>query len=69
METHSSVLAWENPRDGEAWWASVYAVAQNRKRLKQLSSSSSSQYSCLENILDSGAWQATVHGVTRVEHD
>ena len=22
------------------------------------------QYSCLENLLDRGAWQATVHGVT-----
>ena len=32
----------ENPRDGQAWWASVYGVAQSRTRLKQLSSSSSS---------------------------
>ena len=32
----------ENPRDGGAWWASVYGVAQSRTRLKQLSSSSSS---------------------------
>ena len=32
----------ENPRDGEAWWAAVYGVAQSRTRLKQLSSSSSS---------------------------
>ena len=31
----------ENPRDGRAWWASVYRVAQSRTRLKQLSSSSS----------------------------
>ena len=23
------------------------------------------QYSCLENPIDRGAWQATVHGVTR----
>ena len=27
------------------------------------------QYSCLENPIDRGAWQATVHGVTRVRHD
>ena len=27
------------------------------------------QYSCLENPMDRGAWQATVHGVTRVGHD
>ena len=27
------------------------------------------QYSCLENSMDKGAWQATVHGVARVGHD
>ena len=32
----------ENPRDGGAWWASVYGVTQSRTRLKRLSSSSSS---------------------------
>ena len=32
----------ENPRDGGAWWAAIYGVAQSRTRLKQLSSSSSS---------------------------
>ena len=26
------------------------------------------QYSCLENPMDRGAWQATVHGVARVRH-
>ena len=30
----------ENPRDGGAWWAAIYGVAQSRTRLKQLSSSS-----------------------------
>ena len=30
----------ENPRDRGAWWAAVCGVAQNRTRLKQLSSSS-----------------------------
>ena len=29
----------ENPRDGAAWWAAVYGVAQSQTRLKQLSSS------------------------------
>ena len=29
----------ENPRDGGAWWAAVYGVAQSRTRLKRLSSS------------------------------
>ena len=31
----------ENPRDGGAWWAAIYRVAQSRTWLKQLSSSSS----------------------------
>ena len=33
----------ENPRDGEAWWAAIYGVAQSQTQLKQLSSSSSRQ--------------------------
>ena len=33
----------ENSRDGGAWWAAVYGVAQSRTRLKRLSSSSSSK--------------------------
>ena len=27
------------------------------------------QYSCLENLMDGGVWQATIHGVARVRHD
>ena len=27
------------------------------------------QYSCLENCMDRGAWQATVHRLQRVGHD
>ena len=38
---HCSCL--ENPRDGGAWWAAVYGVAQSRTRLKWLSSSSRQQ--------------------------
>ena len=30
----------EKPRDGGAWWAAVYGVAQSQTRLKRLSSSS-----------------------------
>jgi len=37
----------ENPRDGGAWWAAVYGVAQSWTWLKRLSCSSSS------NLLDS----------------
>ena len=29
----------ENPRDGGAWWAAIYGVAQSQTRLKGLSSS------------------------------
>ena len=29
----------DNPRDGGAWWAAIYGVAQSRTRLKRLSSS------------------------------
>ena len=35
---HCSCL--ENPKDGGAWWAAIYWVAQSRTRLKRLSSSS-----------------------------
>ena len=47
----------ENPRDGGAWWAAVYGVAQSRTQLKQLSSSSSSNLGC-------GCWGSMVgiHG-------
>ena len=38
MATHPSVLAWRIPGMG-AWWTAIYGVAQNRTRLKRLSSS------------------------------
>ena len=47
----------ENPRDGRAWWAAIYGVAQSRTRLKRLSNSSSSR--------DRGAWWAAVYGVSQ----
>ena len=36
----------ENPRDGGAWWAVVYGVAQGQTRLKRLGSSSSAHLVC-----------------------
>ena len=27
MAIHSSILAWENPMDREAWWATIHGVA------------------------------------------
>ena len=35
----------ENPRDGGAWWAAIYGVAQSRTQLKWLSSSSKAEWS------------------------
>ena len=37
METHSIVLAWENPTDRGTWRATVYRVAKNQTRLTRLS--------------------------------
>ena len=52
----------ENPRDGGAWWAAVYGVAQSRTRLKQLSSSSISIYICMY-IKRTDWWLSEVNGV------
>ena len=38
----------ENPRDGGAWSAAVYGVAQSQTQLKQLNSSSSSRVVTVE---------------------
>ena len=50
----------ENPRDGGAWWAAVYAVAQSRTRLKRLSSSRlefrSAIWSCKVFLLECVKW-------------
>ena len=45
----------ENPRDGGAWWASIYGVSQSRIRLKRLSSSSSSSRDLFKKIRDTKA--------------
>ena len=34
----------ENPKDGGAWWAAVYGVAQSRTQLKRLSSIEGEEY-------------------------
>ena len=51
----------ENPRDGGAWWAAVYRVAQSRTWLKWLSSSSSMSYRDFGLFLcvwEGGMWHA-----------
>ena len=35
MATHSSILVWKNPMDGEAWLATVHGVAKSRTRLSE----------------------------------
>ena len=45
----------ENPRDGGAWWAAVYGVAQGRTRLKRLSSSP-----IYSHLLSPFCWEKTV---------
>ena len=45
----------ENPRDGGAWWAAVYGVAQSRTQLKWLSSSSSSKQIWLDKRKTQGS--------------
>ena len=38
MATPLQCSCLENPRDGGAWWAAIYGVAQSWTRLKRLSS-------------------------------
>ena len=33
MATHSSILAWKNPKDRGAWWATAHGVAESKKDL------------------------------------
>ena len=40
----------ENPRDGGAWWAAIFGVAQSRTQLKRLSSSSSRVAQMVKNL-------------------
>ena len=55
----------ENPRDGRAWWAAIYGVAQSRTRLKRLSSSSSSMSSPLvgKPFRQIDTWKTTAHKI------
>ena len=43
----------ENPKDGGAWWAALYGVAQSWTRLKRLSSSSIPLSECFTDTLNS----------------
>ena len=63
----------ENPRDGGAWWAAFYGVAQSRTRLKWLSSSSSphtqESWKCIGVYIlghDFVQWQVGLNSHSRV---
>ena len=43
----------------------VQSLGQEEPLEKEMANHST----CLENCMDRGAWQATVHGVARVRHD
>ena len=48
----------ENPRNGGAWWAVIYGVAQSRTQLKRLRSSSREEQDFLTQALSSpNSWQ------------
>ena len=50
----------EKPREGGAWWASVYRIAQSQTRLKQLSSSSSSSWCRKHRRCRFSLWVGTI---------
>ena len=55
----------ENPRDGGAWWAAVYGVAQSRRRLKGFSGGSSSSVLGKPILLSASHEQALYFHVLR----
>ena len=76
MEPHSSTLAWKNPMDGGASWATVHGVAKSQTQLSDFTftfyfhslekeMATHSQCSCLENPRDGGAWWAAVYVVAQ----
>ena len=54
----------ENPREGGAWWAAIYGVAQSRTGLKCLSSSSSRPYYKVHANLKYSNWITSLWDVS-----
>ena len=50
----------ENPRDGGAWWAAVYGVAQSRTQLKRLAAAAAASNHLVEiNCIKRGQHKPT----------
>ena len=59
----------KNPPARQEMWVRDMASILGLGRSSGGGNSNLLQYSCLENLMDRVACWATVHGVTRVEHD
>ena len=69
-----NLILWKDPSTGLPRWPGVKNPPANADYSSSTPESGSSpgegngnpfQYSCLENPMDRGAWQATIHGVAR----
>ena len=62
------VLVGKNPPANSADIRDAGSIPES-ERSPRVVNDNPLQYSCLEDSMDRGAWQYTVHGVTRVEHN
>ena len=71
------LFPWTQEKYSFPWWLSSKESACNAGGVGSIPGLQRSlgeengnplQYSCLGNPMDRGAWQATVHGVTRIGH-
>ncbi|KAB0349420.1 hypothetical protein FD754_014277, partial [Muntiacus muntjak] len=69
--SNQSILKEINPDAGKDWGQEEKGTTEDEKYACFTGEGNGNplQYSCLENPMDRGAWQATVHGVARVGHD
>ena len=79
LQMNDWTLNWrQTPNHADYWASPVVQIVKNLPAVQETQVQSLSQgrcpgvgngnplqYSCLENSMDRGAWQATVHGVTK----
>ena len=62
MATHPSILAWQNPMDRGALWATVHGVTKSQTRLKRLNNNNKITFHCKQDEHRLGqidlSWQA-----------